>query len=82
MDLWKDNPVEADARWKGKVVDVEMSLNDLEIKTRADGLAFLLTEDAVLAGRGHPTFRLRVLGEEPQAVRRSTQARGGRRYPG
>jgi hypothetical protein len=59
LDLWKDNPVEADARWKGKVVEVEMSLNDLEIKTRADGLAFLLTEDTPFwraAGLQHAAF--------------------------
>src|SRR5699024_8605478 len=28
LDLWMDNPVEADAKWKGKVVEVEMNLDD------------------------------------------------------
>jgi hypothetical protein len=59
LDLWKDNPVEADARWKGKLVEVEMNLNDLEIKTREDGLAFLLTEDTPFwkaAGIQHSAF--------------------------
>ncbi len=59
LDMWKTNPVEADSKWKGKVVEVEMSLSDLEIKTGKDGLAFLLTIDNEFwraAGVQHSAF--------------------------
>jgi HEAT repeat protein len=58
LDLWKDNPVEADARYKGKVVEVEMALGDLQIKSREDGLAFLLTDTPFwdAAGLQHSAF--------------------------
>ncbi|HJT78565.1 MAG TPA: hypothetical protein VJ739_15275 [Gemmataceae bacterium] len=39
LDLWMVNPVEADAKWKGKVVEVEMNLSDLRISTYEDNAA-------------------------------------------
>jgi hypothetical protein len=37
IDLWKNNPVEADLKWKGKIVEVTMDLDDLRIVQNAVG---------------------------------------------
>ncbi len=45
LDLWRDNYVEADAKWKGKVVEVEMKLDDLTVKNnKKTGQPSLLTQ--------------------------------------
>lgn len=54
IDLWKDNPVEADAKWQGKTVDVEMEMFDLGILRLGDDAAL-----ATLADEGHPIYAMR-----------------------
>jgi hypothetical protein len=44
IDLEKDNRVEADANWKGKVVEVEMELSDLRIVGGKDDAALVLEQ--------------------------------------
>jgi hypothetical protein len=47
IDLWMDNPVEADTKWKGKIVEVEMHVGDLRIITHKDNAALATPSDGI-----------------------------------
>lgn len=41
LDLWAENPEEADKKWKGKLIEAEMAMNDLSITSDDDTSALI-----------------------------------------
>jgi hypothetical protein len=56
IDLWMDNPVEADTRWVGKVVEVEMNVGDLRITTHEDKAGLDTPPDELWGRFWQPAF--------------------------